>query len=96
MKTNDGAFYRLNKHSEKIFPTGVHDTRFAYQQRHLLLEQRAGVIWLAGGRQLVRIEEELEGQAQDAACRSLAFHRFWISREQHLVFLLRGRILSAA
>lgn len=62
MKTNDGAFYRLNKHSEKILPTGVHDTRFAYQQRHLLLEQRAGVIWLAGGRQLVRIEEELEGR----------------------------------
>ena len=71
LKTNDGAFYRLNKHTETMLPTDIRDTRFSSQQRHLILEQQAGVIWLAGGCHLLRIEESRNGSSD--AVRSQSF-----------------------
>lgn len=60
MKTNDGTFYRLNKHTDAIFATDIHDTRSSVQQNRsqLLLEQRAGTMWVAGGQTLLRIQEK--------------------------------------
>lgn len=60
MKAYDGAFYRLNKHTDVIYATDIHDRRPSQLQNssQLLLEQRPGVIWIAGGETLLRFQEK--------------------------------------
>jgi len=72
LKTNDGTFYRLNKHTEAILATDIHDTRSDNQQSEaaLMLEQRLGVVWLAGGNQLLRVQERTGKYSDDTEQRT--------------------------
>lgn len=60
MRTYGGSFYRLNKHTEQIYATNIHDTRFGNQRPEKILfqESKAGHIWLAGNNSLIHIEEQ--------------------------------------
>lgn len=60
MRTYSGAYYRLDKHTEQIMATNVSDTRMGtgLPQKSLLVEPRKGEVWVAGGRSLLRVEEE--------------------------------------
>lgn len=55
----EGAFFRLNKHTDRILPTNLHDSRFGNRmpQKNLLAEQAGGLLWLAGDNQLLRLEQ---------------------------------------
>ena len=63
MRTYGGAFCRLNKHTEQILATNVIDTRFVNSRplERLMLEQRKGEVWVAGGNNLVLVTEPVGG-----------------------------------
>ena len=60
MQTNDGSFYRLDKHSEQIVNPGVRDIRFGTRatSKPLFYEERKGVVWLAGDNNVVCVREQ--------------------------------------
>lgn len=68
MRANDGAFYRLNKHTENILTTNITDTRFGNRlpEKYLFLEPKKGTIWLSGDNQLVCVKEnDKPGETDD-------------------------------
>lgn len=72
MQANDGAFYRLNKHTDAIFATDICDIRDGQLQNRnkLLLEQRMGTVWIAGGDKLMRVREK-SGKYSDSVDKRL-------------------------
>lgn len=72
INTYDGAFYRLNKHTDNILATDIREVRFDRRQadQPKILEQRKGVIWLAGDKQLLRVLERTGQYSDDTDRRS--------------------------
>ena len=60
MRTYGGAFYRLNKHTEQIIPTGIIDPRFGNSRprQRLMMEVRKGEMWVGGGNNLLRLRAQ--------------------------------------